>query len=388
MIYFDNAASSWPKPEGVAEAMVEAVKEYGANPGRGGHQLSLRASRVIFQTRATLGKLFGIKDPTNIIFFQNATGALNQGIKGFKWQEGDYIISTTYEHNSVRRPLEFLHREYGVQVSYIEPDVNGKVDLEKLKNSISNQTKLIVCTHVSNLTGSILPIKEIGALAKAFQIPFLVDASQSAGAIPIHVGEMGIDLLAFPGHKGLYGPQGTGGLYISPELDLVPLLHGGTGSQSEAIDQPSVRPDRYESGTVNTPGIAGWKVGLDFILKEGIDRIWEHEQTLTQYALEKLKQVNHLKIYGPDEAVKRAPVIPINLEGVDAQELSFILDQHYGIATRAGMHCTPLGHRSIKTEDTGVVRVSFGFFNTREEIDQLVKALQEISVGMLSHNME
>jgi len=379
VIYFDNAASSWPKPAGVGEAMAEAVMEYGANPGRGGHQLSLRASRTIFQTRATLGKIFGIKDPTNIIFFPNATAALNQALKGFRWSKGDHIISTTYEHNSVRRPLEFLHREYGIEVSYIEPDHNGAIDFDLLRKHIRTSTKLMVCTHVSNLTGSILPIKELGAIAKECNISFCVDASQSAGAIPIHVGEMNIDLLAFPGHKGLYGPQGTGGLYISPELDLIPLLHGGTGSQSEAIDQPTVRPDRYESGTVNTPGIAGWKVGLDFVLKTGVDKIWEHEQELTKYALKKLQEIESVTVYGPDIEVDRAPVIPINVQGLDAQECSYILDQHFGIATRAGMHCTPLGHQSIQTIEQGAVRISFGYFNTLEEVDQLIDALREIT---------
>ncbi|WP_025027522.1 aminotransferase class V-fold PLP-dependent enzyme [Caldalkalibacillus mannanilyticus] len=379
MIYFDNAASTWPKPEGVGEAMLEAVKEYGANPGRGGHQLSLKASRVVFQTRAALAKLFGIKDPTNIVFFSNATVALNQVIKGFRWQEGDHVISTTYEHNSVRRPLEFIHREYGVQVSYIEPDHNGHIPLDEVEKLIHSKTKLIVCTHVSNLTGSILPVTEIGHLAKQHQVPFLVDASQSAGSIPIHISEMNIDLLAFPGHKGLYGPQGTGGLYISPDIDLLPLVHGGTGSQSESIDQPTVRPDRYESGTVNTPGIAGWKAGLDFVMQEGIDTIWEHERSLTQYALQELKKIEQVIIYGPDEEVERAPVIPINIKGMDAQECSFILDQHFGIATRAGMHCTPLGHQAIQTIESGAVRISFGYFNTLEEIDQLIVAVKEIS---------
>jgi cysteine desulfurase family protein len=384
MIYFDNAASSWPKPAGVGEAMMEAINEYGANPGRGGHKLALKASRVIFQTRVTLAKLFGIKDPTNIIFYQNATMALNQALKGFVWQKGDHIVSTTYEHNSVRRPLEYLHREYGVQVTYIEPDHNGNIDQARLKSIIKDQTKLIVCTHVSNLTGSILPIEDIGKIANYYDIPFLVDASQSAGTIPIDIVKMNISLLAFPGHKGLYGPQGTGGLYISPKLELIPLLHGGTGSQSEAIDQPNVRPDRYESGTVNTPGIAGLKVGLDFIFNEGIETIWEHEKDLTRYALQRLREVENLVIYGPDIDVERGPVIPLNIKGVDAQELSFILDQHYGIATRAGMHCTPLGHQSINTIELGAVRVSFGYFNRRNEVDQLVKALGEIAEGMLN----
>lgn len=383
MIYFDYAASSWPKPEGVVEAMMEAVQEYGANPGRGGHQMSLRASKSINHTRKLLAQLFKVKDPKNIIFFQNATGAINQAIKGLRWATGDQIIATMYEHNSVRRPLEYLRREYGVEIIYLQPDHNGHVDIERFNEVINPRTKLIVSTHVSNLTGTILPIKKIGKLAREHQIPFLVDASQSAGMLPIHVEEMCIDLLAFTGHKGLYGPQGTGGLYVAPEVDLVPLLHGGTGSQAEANDQPQARPERYEAGTLNTPGLAGLGVGVQFILDQGIETISNHEKKLTQYALAKLKEVKGIVVYGPDEGVERAPVIPLNLEGIDGQEVAYILDQHYSIATRAGMHCSPLGHQSIQTDQIGAIRISFGYFNQMEEIDQLVSALEEIRIGMI-----
>jgi cysteine desulfurase family protein len=383
MIYFDNAATSWPKPESVAEAMKEAIVEYGANPGRGGHELAQRASRVIFQTRILLAQLFGIKDPNNVIFFSNATTALNQAIKGFSWKQGDQIISTAYEHNSVRRPLEYLNREYGVDIVYLQPDQNGDINIDQVIANITDHTKLIATTHVSNLTGAILPITEIGHVAKEHGIPFLVDASQSAGSLPIQVEEMNIDLLAFPGHKGLYGPQGTGALYLSPQIDLNPLYHGGTGSHSEEIDQPKVRPGRYESGTLNTPGIAGWNAGLQFIQSEGINKIYEHEKELTRYAMAKLLKTKGLIVYGPDEHVERAPVIPINIPGIDGQELSYILDHHYHIATRAGTHCTPLGHQSIQTEEIGAVRISFGYFNQKEEIDQLIEALEEIRIGML-----
>jgi cysteine desulfurase family protein len=383
MIYFDNAATSWPKPERVAEAMKEAINEYGANPGRGGHELAQKASRVIFQTRVLLAQLFGIKDPHNVIFFSNATTALNQAIKGFNWKQGDQVISTAYEHNSVRRPLEYLHREYGVEIVYLQPDHNGYIDIDQMNASITDRTELIAATHVSNLTGAILPITEIGQVAKKNGIPFLVDASQSAGSLPIHVEEMNIDLLAFPGHKGLYGPQGTGALYLSPKLDLMPLYHGGTGSHSEEIDQPKVRPGRYESGTLNTPGIAGWYAGLQFIQKEGMSTIYEHENDLTRYAMAQLLKTKGIIVYGPDEHVERAPVIPINIHGIDGQELSYILDHHYHIATRAGTHCTPLGHQSIQTEGIGAVRISFGYFNQKKEVDQLVQALDEIRIGML-----
>lgn len=383
LIYFDQAASSWPKPDGVAQAMLEAVRDFGANPGRGGHQLSVKAGRVVEETRASIARLFAIRDARDVIFTSNATGALNQAIKGFTWNRGDEIIATTYEHNAVRRPLEFLRQHNGVRLHYIQPDVNGRLDLDVVEQTINEHTKLIVATHVSNLTGVILPVAELGQLASQHNIPFLVDASQSAGVIPIDVQAMNIDLLAFPGHKGLYGPQGTGALYIAPHLDLQPLIHGGTGSYSELADQPAVRPLRYESGTLNTPGIAGWQKGIQFVEEQGVPNIWEHEQALTRYALEALKQIKDIMIYGPDEHTVRAPVISINIAGIDPQELAAILDEHYDIAVRAGLHCAPLAHQSVQTDPDGSVRISFGFFNRREEIDQLIQALVEIRQGLL-----
>ncbi|MDQ0339287.1 cysteine desulfurase family protein [Caldalkalibacillus uzonensis] len=383
MIYLDQAASSWPKPDGVAEAMLEAVQHYGANPGRGGHQLAVRAAHTISQTRSRLAKLFGIKDPQHIIFFHNATAALNQAIKGFEWAKGDHVLATAFEHNAVRRPLAYIRERHGVKVTYIQPDHNGRVNLDQVAGALTPYTKLIVATHMSNVTGAILPIREIGQLAREKQIPFLVDASQSAGILPIDVEEDCIDLLAFPGHKGLYGPQGTGGLYLSPQLDLIPLFHGGTGSHSELEQQPDSRPARYESGTLNTPGIAGLNVGVSFVLEQGVEQIWEHEWQLTQYALQQLSQIDALQLYGPEMEVKRGPVVAFNLAGIDPHEVAMILDQHYGIATRAGLHCTPLAHQMLKTDPVGTVRASFGFFNRKEEIDQLVQALLEIQEGLL-----
>ncbi|QZT35262.1 aminotransferase class V-fold PLP-dependent enzyme [Caldalkalibacillus thermarum TA2.A1] len=383
VIYFDQAASSWPKPDGVAKAMMEAVQQYGANPGRGGHQLAVRAAQTISQTRARLAKLFGIKDPKHIIFFQNATQALNQAIKGFEWKTGDHVLTTAFEHNSVRRPLVYLRDRYGVKLTFIEPDHNGHIDLDQVSQALTPRTKLVVATHVSNVTGAILPIRQLGRLARQHHIPFLVDASQSAGILPVDVEEDCIDLLAFPGHKGLYGPQGTGGLYISPQIDLIPLFHGGTGSHSELEQQPDSRPARYESGTLNTPGIAGLNVGVGFVLEQGVEKIWDHEWMLTQYALEQLSQIKGLHLYGPELGVKRGPVVAFNLEGIDPHEVAMILDQHYGIATRAGLHCTPLAHQALSTSPVGTVRASFGFFNRKEEIDQLVQALLEIKAGLL-----
>jgi cysteine desulfurase family protein len=378
VVYLDNAASSWPKPTGVKQAMVEAIDEYGANPGRGGHQLAMKASKVIFHTRAKLAKLFRIQNPNDIIFTANATAALNQGIKGWV-KPGQHVITTTLEHNSVRRPLEYLKRTSGVGISYVRPREGYVFDIHDFEKEINEKTTLVVVTHASNLIGSITPILEIGYLCEKYKIPFMVDASQSAGVLPIDVQEMNISMLAFPGHKGLYGPQGTGGLFIHPDLDLEPLQHGGTGSHSESIDQPTTRPDRYESGTLNTVGIAGLGAGVDFVLKTGVERIREKERLLTAWLIERLEKIQGVTVYGQPKEMERAAVIAFSIEGMDASESAFILDQHYGIAVRSGYHCTPLGHKTVGTLDHGAIRASFGYFNEVSDVDALVTAVEEIS---------
>ncbi|OGX68443.1 MAG: cysteine desulfurase, partial [Paenibacillus sp. RIFOXYA1_FULL_44_5] len=270
--YFDHAASSWPKPPAVIAAMTESVLEYGANPGRGSHQLSMTASRVIFGARKNIAHLFQIQNPNDIFFFQNATSALNQAIKGFL-KLGDHVITTSLEHNSVRRPLEYLREQQHIQITYISANREGKIDLKEIEKAINAHTKLIVCTHSSNLLGTILPVEEIAEIARRKRIKFLLDAAQTAGTYPIQVSSMAIDMLAFPGHKGLLGPQGIGGLYVNPAIELEPLIHGGTGSQSELIQQPTVRPDRYESGTMNTPGIAGLNAGIQHVTEQTVEVI-------------------------------------------------------------------------------------------------------------------
>ncbi|WCN37875.1 aminotransferase class V-fold PLP-dependent enzyme [Aneurinibacillus uraniidurans] len=376
-IYLDNAASTWPKPVGVSQAMLECVEGYGANPGRGGHRLSMKASKAVYGTRVKLAQLFGIRNPNDIFFTANATQALNQAIKGF-CKPGMHVITTALEHNSVRRPLEFMRREYGIEITYSKPDDNHLFSVEEIRKAIRPETGLIVVTHGSNLLGTITPIAEIGKLAREHGITYLVDAAQTAGVLPIHVEEMHIDMLAFPGHKGLYGPQGTGGLYVCPDLSLVPLLHGGTGGQSELADQPETRPDRYESGTLNTPGIAGLGVGVEFVLQTGVDAIREKEWKLTQLALEELTQIPGIHVYGPDKQVERLAVIAFTVDGVEASEFAYILDQQYNIAVRSGFHCTPLAHETVGTTETGAVRISFGYFNEEEDVWALIAALKEI----------
>lgn len=310
----------------------------------------------------------------------NATQALNQAIKGFL-KPGDHVISSSIEHNSVRRPLEYMHRTSGVDVTYVGPRENHLFDLEDFEKAIKPNTRLLVVSHASNLTGVILPVADLGAMAKQHGIAFLVDASQSAGVLPIHVEEMNIDMLAFPGHKGLYGPQGTGALYVRDDIDLVPLVHGGTGSQSEAVDQPTTRPDRYESGTANTVGLAGLLAGVTYVMEKGVDNIRRHEWELVKRTITALEKISGVEVYGPGVDIERVGVVSFNIAGVDASEVSFILDQQYGIATRSGYHCTPLGHQTAGTEARGAVRVSYGIFNTEADVETLIQAVQEIAAA-------
>lgn len=385
VIYLDHAASSWPKPPRVGDAMVEAVQQYGANPGRGSHQLAVKASRVLFEARKNLAKLFHIQNPNHLFFMLNTTMALNVAIKGFL-RDGDHVICTSVEHNSVRRPLEYLKRIGKVEVSYIEADERGTLNLRHLQQLIQSNTRLIVCTHSTNLLGTIIPIVDIAEIARENGVRLLVDAAQSAGTLPINVEKYGIDMLAFPGHKGLLGPQGTGGLYLAPDLELEPLVHGGTGSQSEEIEQPLVRPDRFESGTQNTPGVAGLNEGVKQVLQTSVETIQQREFRLTQMMMEGLLQIPGIRILGPELGEERGGVVSFTLQTVDAMKVAFELDRHYQIAVRAGYHCTPLSHICAGTMGTGAVRASVGFYTNKEEVDQFVEAVKEIEGRYRDHD--
>ncbi|OMF22595.1 cysteine desulfurase [Paenibacillus sp. FSL H8-0548] len=377
VIYLDHAATSWPKPPTVTEAVVQTMLNDAANPGRGSHAMAVRASRVLFDTRKQLSKLFNIKNPNDIAFASNTTMALNMAIKGFV-KPGDHVIATSVEHNSVRRPLYYLEQTIGIEVSYVEADEKGNLSIDDVAKLIQSNTTLVIVNHSSNLLGTIMPVADIAELTKKHGIKLLVDAAQSAGIIEVDVKAMGIDMLAFPGHKGLLGPQGTGGLYIDPALELVPLLHGGTGSQSEALEQPKVRPDRYEAGTQNTPGLAGLKAGVQYVLNETVKNIHTKEWNLIQRAIEGLLPLERMKLLGPELGEARTGIIAFNIEGIDPSELSFILDQHYQVAVRAGFHCTPLAHASAGTFETGAVRASVGVYTTEAEIDAFIEAIKEI----------
>lgn len=377
IVYLDHAATSWPKPPEVFEAMRKAMEEAAANPGRGSHRMAVKASRVLYGTRRTLADLFGVKNPNDIALTSNTTEALNLAIKGYL-REGDHVIATMIEHNSVRRPLEYLKRTRGVQVDYIPVDEEGQLDVQLIEGAFRSNTRLVVCSHSSNLLGSIIPLVEIGELVKRKGAVLLVDAAQSAGMLDIHVEAMHVGMLAFPGHKGLLGPQGTGGLYISPDIDLEPLLHGGTGSQSEAIEQPTVRPDRYEAGTPNTIGYAGLQAGVKKVLEWTPQHIYQHEWELTQYMIEGLQEVEGLRILGPVLGQARTGIVAFVSERYSASELAFRLDREYGIAVRAGYHCTPLAHMASGTEQTGAVRASVGMSTSRDEVELMRKAIVEI----------
>lgn len=377
MVYLDNAATSWPKPYSVHQEMVRCIKEYGANPGRSGHRMAMQASEKIFECRQNLAKLFGISDPLHIVFTANATEAINLAVKGLL-VPGDHVIISSMEHNSVVRPLKKMEA-LGVELSIVKADYNGMVDTADIVKNIKVNTKLLLITHASNVTGTVNDLAALGQLAKEHNIYFMVDAAQTAGNYPVNVGLMHIDLLAFSGHKGLLGPQGIGGLYIRPGMILDTLKEGGTGSLSESLKQPDFLPDCYESGTLNTPGIAGLNEGVKYILATGIENIQNHEKHLARYMLEGLGEIKNVKVYGSADPDQRTGVISIAIEGKDCNEVCRKLDEEYDIAARGGLHCAYLAHETIGTQNTGTIRFSIGHFNTTRDIEQVLKAVNAIA---------
>lgn len=379
LVYLDNSATSWPKPKEVLESIRKAIEQYGANPGRSGHKLAIEAARIIYETREALAELFGLEDPERVILTKNVTEALNLVLYGFL-KPGDHVITSSMEHNSVMRPLRDLEKK-GVEVTQIRASEKGEIDPQDVLKSIRKNTKLIVLVHLSNVTGTIMPVEEVLKIGKDHGIPLLLDAAQSAGTIPLNLKELPVDLLAFTGHKGLFGPQGTGGLIINTEgleEKIEPLMRGGTGSKSEEEEQPEFLPDKYESGTPNTPGIAGLGEGVRFILKEGIERIREKKEKLTLKLIEGLKEIKGVKLYGPLDPKKQIGIVSFNLEGKSPSEVSHLLDEKYNILSRPGLHCAPSAHKSIGTFPFGTVRFSVGYFNTEEEIEYAIRAVRDL----------
>jgi len=377
MIYMDNAATSFPKPDRVYQEIYDCMRGYCANPGRSGHYLSIKAGKAVMEARELASNFFNIRNPLQLTFTKNATEAINLGIKGILFP-GDHVITTCMEHNSVIRPLKTLERDADIEVSIVRGSDFGEIDPEDIKRQIQDNTKLIICTISSNVNGIIMPIKEIGKIARDKGITFLVDASQGAGTIEIDVEDMNIDMLAFPGHKGLLGPQGTGGLYIKEDVKIRPLIHGGTGSDSQNIYQPEYMPDLLESGTINTPGIVGLRAAIGFIDFMGLQNLRIYKHFLLERLDEGIRDIGGIRIFHDIDISKNSGIIAFNFEGRDSVEISSILDKKYYIATRPGLHCAPLAHETLGTISTGIVRLSPGCFNTLEEVDYVLNALKEV----------
>lgn len=372
-IYLDNAATSHPKPEEVYRETDRALRELGGSPGRGSYRSAIEASRLLFETRLAASRLFGISDAARIVFTGSATEALNLALFGLL-NPGDRVVTTTMEHNAVLRPLELLRRR-GVDVIKTPANTNGFVDPSKLKTACSNRTKLLVLSHCSNITGTRQAVEELGPWCRKMGILLLVDGAQSAGLFDLDVEAMEIDLLAVPGHKGLLGPPGTGLLYIREDLQIRPLVVGGTGGDSASPLAPPQLPEGLESGTANTPGLVGLKAGIEFLLTTGLDTIRRHELGLIQTLRQELSKVPGLRLHAAETMDRQGSALSFTIAGHAPATIAFLLDRDHDIQTRAGLHCAPDAHRTISTFPQGTVRVSPGWFNNEQHIEHLLAAI-------------
>lgn len=379
VVYLDNAATSWPKPPQVQEAMIAYLQHVGGSAGRSGHRMSIEASRVVYQTREAVAELFGVDDPSRIAFTKNSSEALNVAIFGCL-QEGDHVITSSIEHNSVMRPLRYLEQQHIIDLTVVPcSPTTGCLDPDEVRRALRPRTRLIAMVHASNVIGNVLPIGDIGAVARQAGVPFLVDASQTAGAFPIHVEWDHIDLLAFTGHKSLLGPTGTGGLYVREGIEVRPLMRGGTGSRSEVELQPDFMPDQLETGTLNVIGLAGLGASVRYLLEVGVASVCSHEQKLLQRFLEGCRELPRVVVYGPQEVKQRVGLVSFNILDQSPSRVGLLLDQRFGIMARVGLHCAPAAHRTLGTYPTGTVRFGFGLFNTLEQVEHAVRALAVIS---------
>lgn len=375
MIYLDNAATTMKKPQCVIDAVVNAMTHMG-NAGRGANKAALDASRVIYDTREKISDLFNLQNPSRVAFTCNSTESLNTAIKGVLTRS-DHAITTSLEHNSVLRPLYELESK-GMELSVVECDENGNINYDDFESLIKDNTKAIVCTHASNLVGNLLDVKKIGEIAKKYNLVFIVDASQSAGVFPIDMQDMNIDILCFTGHKGLLGPQGTGGLCVRENVNIRPLKVGGSGVNTFSKTHPDVMPTMLEAGTLNGHAIAGLNAALDYLKEEGIENIRNREEELMFRFYNGIKDIKDIKIYGNFEN-KRAAIVTFNIGDIDSAAFSDELSLYYNISTRPGAHCAPLMHKAMNTVDQGAVRFSFSHYNTEEEIDTAINAVKEIA---------
>lgn len=380
-LYLDNAATSWPKPPGVVDAVVHYLRDVGANPGRAGHARAADAGRLVLGARLAVARLFGVRDPMRVIFGPNATWGLNLAIQGLL-QPGDHVVTTSVEHNSVLRPLRWLERERGVGVTVVPASATGVVDVQRLADALTERTALVVVCHASNVCGAVQDIAAVGTACRARGVPLLVDAAQSAGAVDLDLARDGIDLLAFAGHKGLLGPTGTGGLVLADGFDagrVRPLMFGGTGSRSDSTEQPDALPDRFESGTLNVAGLAGLAVGMGWLQEQGgAAAVGRHEAALRRrFIAQAIADVPGFTWSGPEDGA--VGVVSFNVHGLTPSRLGDLLSERFGIMGRQGLHCAPEAHRTLGTYPTGSMRFGFGPFNTEDDVDTAVAALAELA---------
>lgn len=382
MIYFDNAASSWPKPESVVRRAREWFGENGANPGRSSHRPGASASTAIRETRQRLAGLLGVPDPDRLAFTAGATHALNQAMRGLL-EPGDHVVTSVLEHNSVLRPLTALEEE-GIEVTAVEPDERGVVTPGAVAGALRPSTRMVALTHASNILGVVQPIQAIALEVRKHageEVRVLVDAAQTAGCVPIDADAWDLDLLAVAGHKGLFGLQGTGALYVRPGLELRPLIAGGTGSRSHEARMPEEMPDRLEAGTTNTPGLVSLSAGVEWLTERGVDTIREREERLHRELLSGLREIDGVTVYNPEGAPASTAVALFNIGEGDPEEAAFLYDRRFGFALRAGVHCAPWAHRWLGTldrEPQGALRASPGFFNTDQDVDRFLEASREM----------
>lgn len=378
MIYFNNAATSWPKPEIVYQAADDFFRSSGINPGRSGTSMEHDAAQMIFEIREKIAEFFSIKNSAQLVFNSGATESLNTVIKGVL-EKGDHVITSKLEHNSVLRPLERLKTEKEITVDYIEFNPKtAEIEYQSLKKAVKNNTKLIIISHASNVLGTVNNLQRIGEIAAAEDILFLVDAAQTAGIIPIDVDKMKIDFLAVPGHKSLFGPPGVGALYVRDHQLLRPLKEGGTGINSLSAQQPEIMPDYLEAGTLNTLGIIGLGAGIDFIQNKGLKTIHQQEMKLLKRIIDGLKILPAVKIYGKKDVENRTAVTAFNLPDLSSNQLAFKLQHEYNIQLRGGLHCAPLLHKFLGTDKQGMLRLSPGYFNTEAEVDEFLNIIETI----------
>jgi cysteine desulfurase family protein len=383
VIYLDNAATSWPKPEVVYKTMDEFLRKKGGNPGRGSHSMALAAGQTVDETRMLIARFINAPEINRVIFTLNCTDALNLGLKGLL-KPGDHVVTSCIGHNSLVRPLRKLE-SLGVKVTWVPSSTgSGVLSPRDIEAAITKDTKLVVVTHASNVTGLIQPIEEYGAVTRRRNLIFMVDAAQTAGKYPIDVQANNIDLLAFSGHKGLFGPPGTGALYVGNRVNLDSSREGGTGSYSEEEEQPAILPDKYESGTQNSVGIAGLGSGLKYIHEEGLEKIRAREQLLTDRLIEGLSKITGITLYIAKNSLMQAPVISFNIKGFTPGDVGTILDQTFDIKVRTGLHCAPMMHKTIGTFPLGTIRLSPGYFNTAEDIEITIKAIEKISSSRMA----